>query len=156
MFADIDADVSLLVDGAGTYDAAAAPLMLRRLLDEQLDMVVAARRSVHADAYRAGHGMGNRLFNRLYRPISGPGFRDIFSGYRALSRRFVKSFPAISHGFEIKTEMSVHATAILATGLMVLAGIALTCGLILDSVARGRLEQKRFAYLAQSGDRAAR
>lgn len=238
MFADVDADVFLLVDGDGTYDAAVAPLMVRRLLDERLDMVVAARRGVHADAHRPGHGLGNRLFNRLYRGVFGSEFRDIFSGYRALSRRFVKSFPAVSGGFEIETEMSVHAsqlrlpvaeieadygarpegsrskldtfrdafrilammallykeirparffgyvalalaatattlgiplvetyletglvprfpTAILATGLVVLAAIALTCGLILDSVSRGRLEQKRFAYLAQGGDRPA-
>lgn len=232
MFADIDADFYLLVDGDGTYDARVAPQMIDLLRDERLDMVVATRRGVYDDAHRRGHGLGNRLFNRFYRRIFGPEFRDIFSGYRAFSRRFVKSFPAISTGFEIETEMSVHAsqlrlpvaeiearygsrphgshsklstfrdafrilgtmlllykevqparffgwiavalaatavalgvplaetylrtglvprfpTAILATGLIVLAGIAVTCGLILDSVARGRLEQKRFAYLAQ-------
>lgn len=239
MFGDIDADVYLLVDGDGTYDASAAPAMIGMLLEGNLDMVVAMRRGIYDDAHRRGHGLGNRVFNRFYRATFGPGFRDIFSGYRAFSRRFVKSFPAISRGFEIETEMSVHAsqlrlpvaeievdygirpdgsvsklstvgdafrifgmmlllykevrparffgfvaaalagvavalglplvetwletglvprfpTAILATGLIVLAGIALTCGLILDSVARGRLEQKRFAYLAQCGDRAAR
>ncbi len=239
MFADIDADVYLLVDGDGTYDASVAPAMIATLVDEQCDMVVATRHGVYDEAHRRGHGLGNRVFNRFYRAIFGPEFRDIFSGYRAFSRRFVKSFPAISRGFEIETEMSVHAsqlrlpvaeieadygarpegsasklstvrdairifgmmallykeihparffglvaaalvgvalvlgvplvetwietglvprfpTAILATGLMVLAGIALTCGLILDSVARGRLEQKRFAYLAQGGDGAAR
>lgn len=239
MFADIDADVYLLVDGDGTYDASVAPAMIAKLLDEQLDMVVATRRGVYDEAHRRGHGLGNRVFNRFYRTVFGPEFSDIFSGYRAFSRRFVKSFPAISRGFEIETEMSVHAsqlrlpvaeietdygtrpegslsklgtvgdairifgmmvllykevrparffalvaaalagaalvlgvplvetwletglvprfpTAILVTGLTVLAGIALTCGLILDSVARGRLEQKRFAYLAQGGDRAAR
>lgn len=233
MFADVDADVYLLVDGDGTYDASAAPGMIDLLQGDRLDMVVATRKGVYADAHRLGHGLGNRLFNRFYQRIFGPGFRDIFSGYRAFSRRFVKSFPAISSGFEIETEMSVHAsqlrlpvaeieadygsrpagsrsklntfrdafrilatmlllykevqparffgwiavalaagalvlgaplvetylqtgmvprfpTAILATGLVVLSGIAVTCGLILDTVARGRLEQKRFAYLAQT------
>lgn len=236
MFADVDADHYLLVDGDGTYDPMAARAMLEMLEGERLDMVVAARRGVYGNAHRRGHGLGNRLFNALYRRVFGTGFRDIFSGYRAFSRRFVKSFPAVSNGFEIETEMSVHAgqlrlpvaeieadygarpegstsklntfrdaariltmmtllykeirplrffgaialglsafaallglplvetwletglvprfpTAILATGLMVLAGIALTCGLVLDSVARGRLEQKRYAYLAQSGER---
>lgn len=231
MFADVEADVYLLVDGDGTYDATAAPAMVRRLLEDRLDMVVGTRRGVCNDAHRRGHAVGNRLFNGLYKAVFGPEFRDIFSGYRALSRRFVKSFPAASHGFEIETEMSVHAsqmrlpiaemdaeygtrpngsvsklrtwrdgirilstmlllykevhparffgllafalasaagvlglplvetyletglvprfpTAILATGLVILAGIAVTCGLILDSVARGRLEQKRLAYLA--------
>ncbi len=234
MFGDIDADVYLLVDGDGTYDASAAQAMIAMLLRDNLDMVVATRRGVFDDAHRRGHGLGNRVFNHFYRAIFGPEFRDIFSGYRAFSRRFVKSFPAISRGFEIETEISVHAsqlrlpvaeleadygerpegsvsklstvrdairifammlllykeirparffgyvaaaltgiavalgvplvetwietglvprfpTAILAMGLVVLAGIALTCGLILDSVARGRLEQKRFAYLAQGG-----
>ena len=236
MFADVDADYYLLVDGDATYDPLVARAMLDMLASERLDMVVAARRGVYGNAHRRGHGLGNQLFNSLYRRVFGTGFRDIFSGYRAFSRRFVKSFPAVSNGFEIETEMSVHAgqlrlpvaeieadygarpegsasklntfrdaariltmmtllykeirpmrffggiallltmiatllglpllqtwldtglvprfpTAILATGLVVLAGIALTCGLVLDSVARGRLEQKRYAYLAQSGER---
>jgi len=237
MFGDIEADVYLLVDGDGTYDAAMAPRMVELLTSEHLDMVVAARRNVFANAHRLGHGLGNRLFNGLYRRVFGPQFRDIFLGYRAFSRRFVKSFPAVSRGFEIETEMSVHAsqlrlpvveveadyaarpegsasklstfrdgarilamlallykevhparffgyaslvllaaaavlgvplvqtyietglvprfpTAIIVTGLAILAGISLTCGLVLDSVARGRLEQKRFAYLAQGSGQA--
>ena len=230
MFADIDVDIYLMVDGDGTYDPTAADGMVRRLVAEQLDMVVGTRRNVYTDAHRAGHGFGNRLFNRLYRELFGPLFTDIFSGYRVFSRRYVKSFPALSSGFEIETEMSVHAsqmrmpiaemetdygsreegsvsklntfrdafrilralvilfkeiqparffgliatalvvlalvlgyplfdtyretglvprfpTAILATGLILLAAIALVAGLILDSVAAGRLEYKRLAYL---------
>ena len=233
MFADdIDADIYLMADGDGTYDTERAPAMIARLIDEQLDMVVGTRENVYENAHRAGHGFGNRLFNGLYRRLFGRLFTDIFSGYRVFSRRFVKTFPAVSAGFEIETEMSVHAsqlrmpivemptaygkrqegstsklntirdgmrilltfmlllkevrpvqfygsialifvfisialgipllntyvetgtvprfpTAILATGLMLLAGISLMCGLILDSVARGRLEQKRIQYLLQ-------
>ena len=230
MFADIDADIYLMADGDGTYDAERAPAMIARLIDEQLDMVVGTRENVYENAHRAGHGFGNRLFNGLYRRLFGRLFTDIFSGYRVFSRRFVKTFPAVSAGFEIETEMSVHAsqlrmpivemptvygarqegstsklntirdgirilltfmlllkevrpvqfygtialvlmlisiafgiplfetyietgtvprfpTAILATGLMLLASVSLMCGLILDSVARGRLEQKRIQYL---------
>jgi hypothetical protein len=233
MFADIDADVYVIADGDGTYDAAVSPYMVRRLIIERLDMVIGTRDGVFSNAHRVGHGFGNWLFNRLYRELFGPTFTDIFSGYRVFSRRFVKSFPAISSGFEIETEMSVHAsqlrmpvseiettygaredgsvsklrsfrdafrilgtfillykeiqparffgviavflalvslilgypiletyletglvprfpTAILATGLMVLASISLVCGLILDSVARGRLENKRLVYLGLS------
>jgi hypothetical protein len=210
--------------------------MVERLVADQLDMVVGIRKDVRTDAHRRGHGFGNRLFNSLYRRLIGPDFTDIFSGYRVFSRRFVKSFPAISSGFEIEAEMSVHAsqlrmpvveveteyrerlqgsesklrtfrdafrilstlirlfketrplfyyslfaalfsltavvlglpllstyletglvprfpTAILATGLMLLAGLSLGCGLILDSVARGRLEQKRILYLAVGNPR---
>jgi glycosyltransferase involved in cell wall biosynthesis len=231
MFADVEADVFLMADGDGTYDAKVAPAMIARLLSEHADMVVGTRRNVYSDAHRKGHGFGNRLFNTIYRRLIGPDFTDIFSGYRAFSRRFVKSFPAVSSGFEVETEMSVHAsqmrmpivevatdygarsegstsklrtfrdafrilgtivrlfkeirpfqffglfalvfsltaiilglpllstyletglvprfpTAILATGLMLLAGLSLGCGTILDSVARGRLEQKRILYLA--------
>jgi glycosyltransferase involved in cell wall biosynthesis len=231
MFADIDADIYLMADGDGTYDASVAPAMVARLISDHADMVVGKRKDVYSDAHRKGHGFGNRLFNLIYRRLIGPDFTDIFSGYRAFSRRFVKSFPAISSGFEIETEMSVHAsqlrmpiveiethygarsagstsklhtfrdsfrilrtivhlfkeirpglffglfaaifsltalilalpllstyletglvprfpTAILATGLMLLAGLSLGCGLILDGVARGRLEQKRILYLA--------
>lgn len=231
MFADIEADIYVIADGDGTYDASIAAEMVRRLKDNHLDMVIATRRNIFAEAHRKGHGLGNRLFNALYQSLFGKQFSDIFSGYRALSRRFVKTFPAISGGFEIETEMSVHAsqlrlpvaevagdyssrqagsasklntfrdafrilrtfvvlykeihpvrffggaavllflvaaglgypllltyletglvprfpTAILATGLGMLGGVLLTSGLILDSVARGRLEQKRLAYLA--------
>ena len=230
MFADIDADVYVMADGDATYDPTVAPYMILRLLAERLDMVVGTRSDVFSNAHRVGHGFGNRLFNRLYRGLFGPIFTDIFSGYRVFSRRFVKSFPAISNGFEIETEMSVHAsqlrmpvseiktrygareegsvsklrtfrdafrilgtflllykeiyparffgaiavflallalglayplfetyfetglvprlpTAILTTGLVMLAAISLVSGLILDSVARGRLEHKRLLYL---------
>jgi glycosyltransferase involved in cell wall biosynthesis len=233
MFSDIDADIYVMADGDATYDPAVAPNMVRRLLAERLDMVVGTRNNVYNNAHRAGHGFGNWLFNRVYRELFGPTFTDIFSGYRVFSRRFVKSFPAISSGFEIETEMSVHAsqlrmpvseiktnygareegsvsklrtfqdafrifgtflllfkeirparffgliatflvilslgltypvlktyletglvpripTAILATGLMLLAAISLVSGLILDSVARGRLEYKRLLYLGLS------
>ena len=230
MFADIDTDIYLMADGDGTYDVKAAPALVKRMIDAHLDMVVGTRRNVYDDAHRFGHGFGNRLFNGIYRQLFGRLFTDIFSGYRVFSHRFVKSFPAVASGFEIESEMSVHAsqlrmpieeiptdygsrqegsvsklrtvhdalrilrtlgllfkeihparfyaliagglsvvslviaapvmitfaetgfvprlpTAVLATGLMLLAGIALTCGLILDSVARGRLELKRLHYL---------
>jgi hypothetical protein len=222
-----------MVDGDGTYDASIASEMVRRLVGEHLDMVVGTRRNVYENAHRRGHGFGNRLFNRFYRQLFGPLFTDIFSGYRVFSRRFVKSFPAVSSGFEIETEMAVHAsqlrmpiaevetdygareegsasklntyrdalrilrtqvllfkeirpahffggiggtlavlacvlaypivvrfiefhdvprfpTAILATGLVIVAAISALAGLILDSVAAGRLEQKRLAYLRLS------
>ena len=231
MFSDIDADIYLMADGDGTYDCSMAPQMIQRLIDEHLDMVVGTRRDVYENAHRMGHGFGNRLFNGLYCSLFGPLFNDIFSGYRVFSRRFVKSFPAVSSGFEIETEMSVHAsqlrmpiaeiptqygarqegtesklrtvrdglrilftflilfkeirparffgvlaialilvavllavpllftylqtglvprfpTAILATGLVLLGGIFMVSGLILDSVARGRLEQKRMWYVS--------
>ncbi len=230
MFADIDADIYIMADGDGTYDASKAAQMVELLLDQHLDMVVGTRENVFENAHRAGHGLGNRLFNTVYRSLFGPLFTDIFSGYRVFSRRYVKSFPAISSGFEIETEMSVHAsqlrmpiteipteygarqegsesklrtfrdafrilrtflllfkeirparfygtiaallsiaavfislpllltyletglvprvpTAILATGMMLLAAICLGGGMVLDSVARGRLEQKRLIYL---------
>ncbi len=233
MFSDVDADVYLMVDGDSTYDAATAPRMIELLEKEHLDMVVGVRRSEVEQAYRSGHQFGNRLFNRILFTLFGSTFQDIFSGYRAFSRRFVKSFPAASTGFEIETELSVHAlelampvreidspygarpegsesklrtykhgsmillrililykevrpfqffsaiafvlsvisvalvypvfvtyvetglvprfpTAILATGLMILAFISITCGLILDSVRRARRETKRLFYLAQS------
>ncbi|MGO4440034.1 glycosyltransferase [Rhizobium sp. RAF56] len=110
MFADIDADIYLMADGDGTYAPEDADELIRTLLTERADMVVGTRRGVHDDAGRQGHAIGNRLFNTLYRTIFGPDFTDIFSGYRAFSRRFVKSFPAVSGGFEIETEMSVHAS----------------------------------------------
>ncbi|MBB4481024.1 glycosyltransferase [Rhizobium etli] len=110
MFADIEADIYIIADGDGTYAPGDAEELVRTLLTERADMVVGTRRGVHADAGRQGHALGNRLFNLLYRTIFGPDFTDIFSGYRAFSRRFVKSFPAVSGGFEIETEMSVHAS----------------------------------------------
>jgi glycosyltransferase involved in cell wall biosynthesis len=108
-FAAIEADVYVISDGDGTYDAGRAPELVATLLAEHLDMVIGARRKSGDAAYRLGHELGNRMFNRLLRAFFSSEFRDIFSGYRVLSRRFVKSFPAMSEGFEIETEMSVHA-----------------------------------------------
>ncbi len=108
MFSDVEADVYLLVDGDGTYDAAAAPMMVRRLIEDGLDMVSAARISTDAEAFRAGHRFGNRALSGAVRMVFGRQFKDMLSGYRAFSRRFVKSFPAHSRGFEIETELTVH------------------------------------------------
>ncbi len=110
MFADIEADIYVMADGDGTYSPKDAEDLIRTLVTERTDMVVGTRRGVQADAGRQGHAAGNRVFNLLYRGIFGRDFTDIFSGYRAFSRRFVKSFPAVSGGFEIETEMSVHAS----------------------------------------------
>ena len=231
MFADVEADVYVMADGDATYDADAAPELVKRLVDEQLDMVVGARKSEVENAYRRGHRFGNRLFTGLLANLFGRSFSDIFSGYRVFSRRFVKSFPALSRGFETETEISVHAlelampvaeivtaygarpegsqsklstwrdgwrimntilhlfrierpvlfyggfgvflaalaivisiplvityietglvprfpTAILATGLMIVAFLSFMCGLILDTVVRGRREVRRLHYLS--------
>ncbi len=230
MFADVDADVYVLVDGDATYDAASAPTMIRRLLDEQLDMVVGCRVHTADEAYRRGHRFGNAMLTGFVRWLFGKSFTDILSGYRVFSRRFVKSFPALSRGFETETELTVHAlelrmpvaevetpygvrpqgsasklstykdglrilrlilalykyerpltffavlaaalaggsialgipivlewvrtglvprfpTAILATGTMILAWLALTAGFVLEGVTRGRQELKRLIYL---------
>ena len=109
MFADVDADVYVLVDGDATYDASVAPALVDRLVDEQLDMVNASRVSDQVAAYRAGHRLGNKLISGAVARIFGNRFRDILSGYRVFSRRFVKSFPALASGFEIETELTVHA-----------------------------------------------
>nr|WP_295373781.1 glycosyltransferase family 2 protein [uncultured Sphingosinicella sp.] len=231
MFADVEADVYVMADGDATYDASAAPELVRRLVEEQLDMVVGARKSEVEEAYRRGHRLGNRLFTGLLANLFGRSFSDIFSGYRVFSRRFAKSFPALSRGFETETEISVHAlelampvgeivtaygarpegsasklstyrdgwrimrtilhlfrierpvlfyggfglflaavaivisiplvitfaqtglvprfpTAILATGLMIVAFMSFMCGLILDTVVRGRREVRRLHYLS--------
>jgi glycosyltransferase involved in cell wall biosynthesis len=231
MFADIDADVYVLVDGDATYHAASAPAMVERLVAEELDMVVGARDSEEMSAYRRGHRFGNRLLTGCVAWLFGREFTDILSGYRVFSRRFVKSFPALAEGFETETELTVHAlelrmpiaevatpyaarpegsvsklstyrdgwrilgtivrlfkaerpltffgglavvlailaialsiplwvtyletglvprfpTAILVTGIMLLAMGFLWCGLVLDTVTRGRQEMKRLAYLA--------
>jgi len=232
MFADVEADIYVMADGDSTYDAAAAPALVGRLLDERLDMVVGARRSgLEGEAYRRGHVLGNRVFTGLLSSLFGRSFSDIFSGYRVFSRRFVKSFPALSRGFETETEISVHAlelampvaevetaygarpegshsklstygdgwrilktifhlyrierpvlfygsfalflaalavvlavplaitffetglvprfpTAILATGLMILAFLSFFTGLVLDTVVRGRREMRRLHYLS--------
>jgi len=113
MFADIDADIYVMVDGDGTYDAASAPRMIARLLQDRLDMVVGSRlNSSTSDAFRAGHHFGNRLLTRTVARIFGDRFDDMLSGYRVFSRRFVKSFPAVSAGFETETELAVHALSL--------------------------------------------
>jgi len=109
MFAEIDADVYLMVDGDATYDAASAPRMVAQLVDECLDMVVARRVTTDKAAYRSGHRVGNRLLTSAVGWIFGRQMTDILSGYRALSRRFVKSFPAMAKGFGTETELTVHA-----------------------------------------------
>ena len=112
MFADIDADLYIMVDGDGTYDVSAAPTLINTLIEQQADMVVGTRNNVTVDAGRRGHALGNRLFNFTYRSIFGNDFSDIFSGYRVFTRRYAKSFPAVSPGFEIETEMSVFASTL--------------------------------------------
>jgi len=110
MFSDIEADIYILVDGDGTYDPAEASFMVKTLLDEGLDMVTGSRTTISAINTRRSHVFGNSAFNYLYRFLFGAEFSDIFTGYRILSRRLVKSFPALSSGFEIETELSVHAS----------------------------------------------
>lgn len=110
MFSEIDADIYLMVDGDDTYDAGQAILLVNTLIAEEADMVVAARIGASQKHQRKGHAFGNKLFNEIYSRLFGREFSDIFSGYRAFSRRFVKSFPAVSAGFEIETELSVHAS----------------------------------------------
>jgi glycosyltransferase involved in cell wall biosynthesis len=109
MFADVEADIYIMADGDATYDAAAAPALVAKLLEERLDMVVGARKSEIEEAYRRGHRLGNQLFTGILASLFGRTFTDIFSGYRVFSRRFVKSFPALARGFETETEISVHA-----------------------------------------------
>ncbi|KAA8605171.1 glycosyl transferase [Salipiger aestuarii] len=108
MFADVEADVYVMADGDATYDASSAPAMIARLIDDKLDMVNGARLSTDAAAYRAGHRFGNRLLTGLVQTLFSRQFKDMLSGYRVFSRRFVKSFPALSQGFEIETELTVH------------------------------------------------
>jgi glycosyltransferase involved in cell wall biosynthesis len=109
MFADVDADIYLLADGDATYDAPSACAMISRLVEERLDMVVGARVDREAAAYRRGHRAGNRLLSGFVTQIFGRSFSDMLSGYRVFSRRFVKSFPVLSGGFEIETELTIHA-----------------------------------------------
>jgi len=109
MFADIDAEVYVLVDGDATYDAPSAPRMVEKLLSEHLDMVVGFRVDQSVAAYRPGHRTGNWMLTSFLSSVFGETFKDILSGYRVFSRRFVKSFPVLSDGFEIETELSVHA-----------------------------------------------
>lgn len=230
MFADVEADIYVLVDGDATYDAFRAPAMVERLRRESLDVVNGRRVAVDDAAYRFGHQLGNRWISTVVARSFGRSFDDLLSGYRVFSRRFVKSFPAMTTGFEIETEAAVHAlelnlpvaemdttyqarreggqsklstvrdglriaaailwllkdvrpllafgltgllcallglafgtpvileyletglvlrlpTAVLATGLMILAMVSVVAGLIMDSVSRGRREVKRMAYL---------
>jgi glycosyltransferase involved in cell wall biosynthesis len=234
MFADIEADIYVLVDGDATYDAGASPRMISAMLAEGADLLTARRIHTDAAAYRPGHVLGNRLLTGLTALLFNVHLSDMLSGYRVFSRRFVKSFPFTAEGFAIETELTVHAvrlmmpmaemdtrykerpvgsvsklntyadgfrilgtigylvreerplvffatiaflfaavaavigapvvseylhtglvprlpTAVLATGLMVIAFLSLTCGLILDTVTRGRWEAKRMAYLAIPG-----
>lgn len=109
MLADIDADIYVLADGDATYDPSAAGVLIDAMVTQNLDMVVGTRSGGGAQAYRRGHQAGNRFFNKVVSRLFGPGFTDILSGYRVLSRRFAKSFPVTSSGFEIETELSVHA-----------------------------------------------
>ncbi|GAB7024123.1 glycosyltransferase [Salidesulfovibrio brasiliensis] len=115
MFSDIDADIYVLADGDGTYDAPSAEMMIRKLKEERLDMVVGVRKVAEntGEAYRSGHEWGNLMFNRIFRACFGDVFTDILSGYRVFSRRFVKSFPALSSGFEIESEISIHAAELM-------------------------------------------
>lgn len=109
MFADIEADIYILVDGDGTYNAECAKRMISHLIENQLDMVNGKRVSIEKSAYRKGHRLGNALMSKIVQVLFGNRITDLFSGYRAFSRRFVKSFPALSLGFEIETELTVHA-----------------------------------------------
>jgi len=109
MFADIEADVYVMVDGDNTYEAAAAPALVDKLVDETLDMVSGCRVTDIEEAYRPGHRFGNWMLTRLVATIFGKRTKDMLTGYRVFSRRFVKSFPALSRGFEIETELTVHA-----------------------------------------------
>ena len=231
IFADIEADIYVMADGDGTYDASLAPTLIELMKKNHVDMVVGTRANVTVDAGRGGHAFGNRIFNSLFNRMFGRQFSDIFSGYRVFSRRFVKSVPAVSAGFEIETEMSVHScqigiptlerptpygvrpddsasklrtfrdgfrilgmfmmlaketrpaaffgaiglaltlaalclsapialtyldtglvprfpTVILSMGLVIIATVTAVCGLILDSLARARVEAKRSVFLS--------
>jgi glycosyltransferase involved in cell wall biosynthesis len=109
MFADIDADVYIMADGDSTYKADDAPRMISALIDEKADMVVAVRREKSKTAYKSGHKFGNRLFNFVLEILFNSTFQDIFSGYRVFSKRFIKTFPVMSDGFDIEAELSIHA-----------------------------------------------
>src|SRR6266852_3764162 len=157
MFADVDAEVYVLVDGDATYDAPSARAMIARLIEDRLDMVVAARVEEAQAAYRRGHRTGNRLLTAFVASVFGASFTDILSGYRVFSRRFVKSFPVLSLGFAIPIFVTYFEqgavprvpTAILSTGLMLLAFLSVIAGLVLDTVTKGRREMKLLAYLEQ-------
>ena len=108
-FAVLDADIYIIADGDGTYEAARAPQLVQRLISDDLDMVIGVRRHTETKAYRLGHVMGNKMFNRVVRFMFASQIADIFSGYRVFSRPFVKSFPALATGFETETELTLHA-----------------------------------------------
>jgi len=110
MFADIDADLYVIADGDATYDPAEAPLLIKTLLEGGYDMVSGSRTGITKNAFRKGHSSGNKMFNIMYRALFGSGFTDIFTGYRVFTRRFVKTFPVVSSGFEVEAELSVHAS----------------------------------------------
>lgn len=109
MLADVEADVYVMVDGDATYEAGAVANLVNKLIDDKLDMVVGCRNSIELEAYRPGHQFGNWLLTKSVSLIFGGSFTDMLSGYRAISRRYAKSFPALSQGFEIETELTVHA-----------------------------------------------
>ena len=112
MFADVEADIYVMVDGDATYEASAVTQLIDKLIDEKLDMVVGCRQTaveIASAAYRQGHQWGNRLLTQSVMQIFGGKFTDMLSGYRVFTRRYAKSFPALSHGFEIETELTVHA-----------------------------------------------
>lgn len=112
MFADVDADIYVMVDGDATYEAAAVSRLIDRLIDERLDMVVGSRKVAAleaGEAYRPGHEFGNWMLTTCVKKILGGEFDDMLSGYRVFSRRYAKSFPALSAGFETETELTVHA-----------------------------------------------
>lgn len=109
MFADIEADIYLMIDGDATYHAPSAPKLIDKLIDENLDMVNGRRISDKTEAYRQGHQLGNRVLTSLVAHTFGRQFKDMLSGYRVFSRRYVKSFPAFAGGFEIETELTIHA-----------------------------------------------
>lgn len=111
MFADIEADVYVMTDGDATYDIASVPAMIQKLTDENLDMVTGVRQTQEKEAYRAGHQFGNKLLTRIVHLFFGKQTDDMLSGLRVFSRRFVKSYPANSHGFEIETELTVYASS---------------------------------------------
>jgi glycosyltransferase involved in cell wall biosynthesis len=109
MFSDVEADIYVLVDGDATYDAPSVQPMIERLLEDRLDMVVGSRVDCEQAAYRVGHRTGNKLLSAFIASVFGSTFNDVLSGYRVFSRRFVKSFPVLSDGFEIETELAIHA-----------------------------------------------
>jgi len=112
MLADLDADIYVMVDGDDTYDPASSPAMIAKMLSEKLDLVNGRRIETHADSYRFGHRWGNQFLSGLVSRLFDSRFDDVLSGYKVFSRRFAKSFPVLSTGFEIETEIAVHALSL--------------------------------------------